>query len=459
MPSINILNNINKLFQNIFTNDYEETKKKLVNSPSSNSFLYLPALRWRSFSSPLKKLTWALAIIVPLVLGFFFTVPLIGAALGFASVISLFFLSYEENLIQVDINRYELNEKLTECQEKEQAELNNIDLSKQKHQKWELDHNFDDPATWGLEQNSKNFKDFKEILIKPENSTRTKALIEVSKNIRMKSDKILLKRFSNKKRANDFLINMQNLHEKYAQKDFPVRQIAINVNKNPIEQVNLNEQTFTWTFHVRTINDFRNYCQDNLTKLLFLFQKIQENGLMVVCKVSTDNLQHNDGAIEHQDKTEENQSLSDALANTKEANNSSISDIVPVNSPKKKEWQLNFTVKSKHNQIESSTKKRLEARSIDDHHADSSIWALRLLDFNSCDEKIKPDTSVATSSTKNALQEISDLVAITSQNLVDDETYNNDKEFLDSIETDQQRTERLEREELKFQDMMSSFNR
>ena len=92
-----------------------------------------------------------------MVLGFFFTVPLIGAALGFASVISLFFLSYEENLIQVDINRYELNEKLTECQEKEQAELNNIDLSKQKHQKWELDHNFDDPATWGLEQNSKNF--------------------------------------------------------------------------------------------------------------------------------------------------------------------------------------------------------------------------------------------------------------------------------------------------------------
>lgn len=92
----------------------------------------------------------------------------------------------------------------------------------------------------------------------------------------------------------EFSLALQSIRAPKNQRVSPIKLIdnegcSSSLTVNPKQEQSLlptEESVFTWTLHVRSINDLKTFCELNLTKLLFLFKQIEEKGLRVICKVS-----------------------------------------------------------------------------------------------------------------------------------------------------------------------------
>jgi len=183
MTIFNPLTWISNFLGSFIGNDYEYAKNKLENSAVSKSFLYYLALRWYSYSKVFRNTIGFSLAVSSLIVGSMFASFFVAASLFFSSMILIQFISYEEKEIHLALNEIAINERLDNCIEAEEAELDRGKKSDKQHLEWELNHDLEKPSSWVVDGQPSTSKILKKAIKKAGKGKKTDVLAKVSASI------------------------------------------------------------------------------------------------------------------------------------------------------------------------------------------------------------------------------------------------------------------------------------
>ena len=199
-------------------------------------------------------------------------------------------------------------------------------------------------------------------------------------------------------------------------------------------QSSSSHNNFKHVFYVNSLDNLKGFCRNNLSKLVSLFKKLNENNFKVACHISKP-----DELIKR--SSEDCLSLSDAVK-TKDSNDElaavNVEDELSIG---ESHWKLSFNISS--SEVGDSTRMMLEA-------------SVERDDPTSCLLEWKKSSKPSEQHYPKVIEPISDISALLASALDDsDDDY---KEILASAEPADERRVRLAREEEEFEAMMSSLS-
>ncbi len=484
----------------MIASDVNEVKEKLHQHSVSASILHNPALTWYSFSKPLKITIWGCATIIPLILSGIFVAPLIAVFLIIPSLTILTFLEYEVSRIKNALAHIEtsdqINEQLTTRAEEEQELIHTLDDILET----ETNHELANCEAWDIEQGGEVLRN---TVLETPAGPKSETIVRVSERLNEKADNLITTVTESNKATETFLAELSTIKAAYEPR-LQKKSDAQQPKKNKVDLVNdatkknitppsaltantilvknnptlnqtlvtqgaqaptVNAGDFKWTFHVRSLSDLENFCKDNLTKLLFLFQKIEQKGLKIICKIETPVVK--DGSI----KTIESDFCNAVSKTTSNEDEQQALDIQSLDSSKANSWRLSFNIISKKSvstlECGHAPKSRnaiLQADSIGlDSNGQTSVLSLILKDIpRIANPAIHQSIQIDESSDDESLDESSDDESLPED--CDDKSISELLSVFSSIleskplpETSSARSVRLAEEEADFQSKMASL--